>query len=166
MDAVTSKRQKKMSQQQERQVAKDLGGRTVAGSGAGRTSGGGDVRLRSEIRVECKVTEKDYFVLQYSDLRKIRDQAIRGGLEQPVMMIRFAVPRAMVFEYAIEPGIGQIGYIGTSRKRIKLELSDLQRMMLDHRSLTLSFDRDSWNIKLWADFLKEFQRNADNQHHI
>lgn len=169
MDAVTSKRQKKMSQQQEKNVAKEIGGRTVAGSGAGRTSGGGDVRLRAELRVECKVTEKDHFVLQYSDLRKIRDQAIRGGLEQPVLHIRFAVPRSMVFEYAVSPGNGcpmSVDHLMvTDRKRIRLALTTLQRLLLSNPNVTLHFGMDAWNIRPWADFLKELeQERADNQH--
>lgn len=169
MDAVTSKRQKKMSQKQEAGVAEDIGGRTVAGSGAGRTSGGGDVRLRAELRVECKVTEKDYFVLQYSDLRKIRDQAIKGGLEQPVMQVCFAVPRSMTFKYAISPGNGVPldvnNLMVTDRKRIRLALSNIQRLLLDHPNVTVHFGNDAWNIRSWTDFLKELeQERANNQH--
>lgn len=170
MDAVTSKRQKKMSQQQERRVAKEIGGRTVAGSGAGRTSGGGDVRARSELRVECKVTEKDYFVLRYEDLRKIRDQAIKGGLEQPVMQIKFAVPRSMVFEYAVCPGDGwplDIDHLMvTDRKRIRLALLTLQRLLLQNANVTIRFGIHAWHIRPWADFLKELEKqrasNKDN----
>jgi len=165
VDAVTSKRQKKMSQQQERQVAKDIGGRTVAGSGAGRTSGGGDVRLRSELRVECKVTEKDYFVLQYADLRKIRDQAIRGGLEMPIFQIRFAIPRSRAFDFAIIPSTSDAIDILTDRKRIKLSLSDLQRRLLCSPHVTIAFDTSLWDLKYWDTFLDELEKaSASNQH--
>lgn len=163
MDAVTSKRQKKMSQRQERQVAKELGGRTVAGSGAGRTSGGGDVRLRSKLRVECKVTEKPYFVLKYSDLQKIRDQAIKGGMEQPIMQIRFAVPRSREVDFAITPSLYDETTISTDRKRLKLILSDLQRRLLEEPHITVTIYNSTWDIKYWDAFLLE-QERADNQH--
>ncbi len=173
MDAVTSKRQKKMSQQQEKSVANDIGGRLVAGSGAGRTSGGGDVRLRSELRVECKGTEKDYFVLEHSVLKKIRDQAIRGGMEQPVLQIRFAVPRSMVFEYAVSPGNGEPfdtnSLMVTDRKRIRFTLVALQRLLLTHPNVTVHFGNspggDAWNIRPWAAFLKELEQERANDQH-
>ncbi len=164
MDAVTSKRQKKMSQAQEQKVAKDIGGRTVAGSGAGRTSGGGDVRKRAELRVECKVTEKDYFVLQFSDLDKIRRQAISGGLEYPVLHLRFAVPRSMVVEYAVEPGCQQAGcrVFVTDRKRIRISLADIQRELLHSSEIGVGFkigqEYQYWRIRHWPVFLDELEK--------
>lgn len=171
MDAVTSKRQKKMSLRQERSVAKDLGGRLVAGSGAGPTSGGGDVRKRFEIRAECKVTEKDFFVVQYSDLHKIQQQAIKGGLEQPVLQVQFAVPRTTAVKYAIEPGIYRDEMMAPyrGRKRIKIKLSDLQRELLHHPAVGLEFEVQGtlfyWKIRPWTDFMKELEQpHADGQH--
>ena len=160
MDAVTSKRQKKMSQRQEKKVAEDIGGRTVAGSGAGRTSGGGDVRKRFEIRAECKVTEKDYFVIKYTDLLKILNQAIKGGLERPVMQLRFAVPRSQTFEYAIEQGSRfPVPYKG--KKSIKIKLSDLQVELLHNEAVGLEFEFGGvsffWQIRLWTTYLKELE---------
>lgn len=168
MDAVTSKRQKKMSQRQEEKVAEDIGGRLVAGSGAGRTSGGGDVRRRAELRVECKVTEKDYFVLQYSDLDKIRRQAIAGGLEHPVLHLRFAVPRSMVVEYAVEPsssphGQGQANCCHIcDRKRFRLSLAQLQRDILNFGETYVAFrigqTYQYWRIRPWPTFLAELEK--------
>lgn len=163
MDAVTARRQKKMSQQQEQKVAEDLGGRTVAGSGAGRTSGGGDVRKRSEIRVECKFTEKNFYVLQLSDLVKIRNQAIMGGVELPVLQIRFMPPRAQAVEFAVEPGSGEDTVLTTDRKRMKLVLSDLQRYLLQGPVLSVWIANSCWDISYWTTYLKERER-ADDQH--
>lgn len=168
MDAVTSKRQKKMSQRQEARVAEDIGGRTVAGSGAGRTSGGGDVRKRYVIRAECKVTEKDYFVIQFTDLMKIQTQAIKGGLERPVMQVKFAVPRSQTFEYAIEPGT-RLPVSFKGRKRIKVKLSDLQVKLLNNEAVGLEFEFGAvslfWKVRLWTTFLNELeQERADDQH--
>lgn len=166
MDAVTSKRQKKMSQRQERQVAQDIGGRTVAGSGAGRTSGGSDVRKRGEFRVECKVTEKPYFILTYVDLCKIRDQAIKGGLEMPVFQIRFAIPRSRAYDFAVIPSEFDEVAISTDRKRLKLELSDLQRRLLCEPIVTIAINKSLWDIKYWDTFLDELEKHsANNQHH-
>ena len=165
MDAVTSKRQKKMSQQQEKRVAEDLGGRTVAGSGAGRTSGGGDVRKRFEIRAECKVTEKNYFVLQFTDLQKIWRQAIGGGLERPVMQVRFAVPRALAQEFAITPSTHGVVTLSTERKRLRLTLSDLQLKLLDTPVITVSINNSVWDIRYWTTFLKELEQERANDQH-
>jgi hypothetical protein len=152
-----------MSQRQEEKVAEDIGGRTVAGSGAGRTSGGGDVRKRAELRVECKVTEKDYYVLQYVDLDKIRRQAIQGGLEYPVLHLRFAVPRSSTFEYSIEPGCAKAGcrVFVTERKRIKLSLAEIQRELLGDSEIGVAFkvgqEYQYWRIRQWPVFLAELE---------
>lgn len=165
MDAVTSKRQKKMSQRQEKKLAEDIEGRTVAGSGAGRTSGGGDVRKRSVLRAECKVTEQSSYTIKFTDLLKIQDQAIKGGLEHPVVQVRFSVPRGGTFEYAIEPGARfPLPYKG--RKSIKVTLSDLQVRLLNEEAIGLEFDFGGvsffWKIRLWTTFMKEWEQRADD----
>lgn len=169
MDAVTSKRQKKMSLRQEKNVAKEIGGSLVAGSGAAKLSGGSDVRKRFDLRVECKVTEKTYYALTHADLRKIRDQALRGGLEQPVFQIRFEIPRGMTVEFAVCPGNGVPldvnNLMVTDRKRIRLELDTLQRLLLRHPNVTIHFGIDAWNIRPWPAFIQELEQRANDQHH-
>jgi len=85
----SNRRIRNLSQRQEKQAAKDVGGYTVAGSGAAKFSGGGDVRKQGELRIECKYTEKDYYDLKLSELKKIKLQALHGGLEQAVMQLEF-----------------------------------------------------------------------------
>lgn len=82
------KRIKKTSLQQESRMAKLVGGRTEANSGAAKFAGA-DVRKQGELRIECKFTESGSYRLKLSDLEKLRLQAIDGGLESPVFQIDF-----------------------------------------------------------------------------
>lgn len=102
MNARQSKRGKKISLQQERITAEELGGRTMAASGATRLGGGGDVRVQGKIRVECKFTEKDRYTLWYSDLRKLQKQAVKT-LEYPVLQFAFRHPNGHLVKYAVVP---------------------------------------------------------------
>ncbi len=167
MDAMTAKRQRKMSKKQEQNVADALGGKLVSNSGAERLSGGGDVRVRADVRAECKVTEKTFYVLKHSDLAKIRKQALWGGLETPIFHIRFAPPRATVQEFVITPGNG-VPFMSTDRKRMKLELSELSLALLkDPSGVTLDFGGDRWVLCSWGNYLanRENER-AGNQHDL
>jgi hypothetical protein len=80
---------RKTSQDQEQRVARDIGGRTMAASGACHTGGGGDARASGKTRVECKFTQQHHYVLKQDTLNKIELQAIRGGLETPVLQLEF-----------------------------------------------------------------------------
>lgn len=82
------KRIKKISKRQEELVAEELGASTQANSGATK-HGGADVRDLGVLRIECKFTEKKSYSLKLSELEKVRLQAIKGGLEEPVMQINF-----------------------------------------------------------------------------
>jgi hypothetical protein len=164
VDAVTAKRQRKMSQRQERHVAEALGGRTVSNSGAEKHSGGGDVRLRSDLRAECKTTEKTYYVLKHADLVKIRKQAIFGGMETPIFHIRFSPPRAIVQEFVITPGSGA-PFLSTDRKRMKLELDGITLALLSNPDgVTLDFDGDKWVLCSWSTYLAKREASAGNSH--
>ena len=83
------RRRKKISKRLEEKLAKEVGGVTTAGSGAAEFSGGADVRLQGELRIEHKFTESDTYTLKFSDLEKLRKQAIKGGLEEPVFVVEF-----------------------------------------------------------------------------
>jgi hypothetical protein len=162
MDKASARRQKKLSQKQEQKVASDVGGRIVAGSGAAKFSGGGDVRDRGNIRVECKYTEKPFFILQLSDLLKIKKQAIQGGLEEPVMQVSFLVRGGLSEDFAIVPTLdqeaGMYPALYTDRKRIKLQKADVQAHLVRFGKMAVSFRHQeemySFKILRWADYLQ------------
>ena len=102
MDARTGRRQKKISTRQERRAAEDVGGRTQPASGA-LPEAGGDVRKRGELRIECKYTDNDFYVLELATLEKVKLQAIKGGLEAPVLQIGFRDRFGRLDLYAVIP---------------------------------------------------------------
>jgi hypothetical protein len=85
MDARTSKMQKRISNKQERRMAKDLGGRVQPASGAMKNAKG-DVRKLGVVRGEAKYTSKESFILKKSELEKIVNEA---GLERAVLQLCF-----------------------------------------------------------------------------
>lgn len=76
---------KRVSQLQERNVAKEVGGRTVIASGALWASKA-DVRSE-DFLFECKTTEKDYYSLHCSTWNKIFTEATKDSLRIPAMVI-------------------------------------------------------------------------------
>lgn len=88
------------SQQQERRVAEELGGRTQPGSGSGDFAKG-DVRVKGEIRAECKTTSAASYSLKLADLVKIHREAALGKLEMPVMSVQFQGPVGTSHRYAV-----------------------------------------------------------------
>ncbi len=100
MDARQSRRGKRISLQQEKRAASDLGGRTMAASGALPMGGGADVRLMGKIRLECKFTEKNFYSLKVIELRKLRKQAEKV-LEMPVLQFAFRYPTGQLEQYAV-----------------------------------------------------------------
>lgn len=71
---------------QEKELAKRLGGRTTAASGAKDEKG--DVRVRGVARVECKTTKNKSFSVTLDMFRKIEDAALSAA-EVPVLMVEF-----------------------------------------------------------------------------
>lgn len=93
------------SDRQEASVAKDLGGKVQAGSGAPDFSKG-DVRVRDSnekigMRVECKTTSHKSYSLELATFRKIQAEAISGGMEIPVMQIEFQGQMGMSKKLAV-----------------------------------------------------------------
>jgi hypothetical protein len=76
------------SKLQEQRTAKDLGGYAHRGSGAS-DFGKSDARKPLDVRAECKTTTASSYILKLSDWEKIQGEALRGGLEAPVMQIEF-----------------------------------------------------------------------------
>lgn len=76
---------KKKSQKQEKQVAKEIKGKTTIASGALYFQKA-DVR-NDEFLVECKTTAKFYYSLKIDTWERINKQAIKDGMRIPVMCI-------------------------------------------------------------------------------
>ncbi len=86
---------KYLSNKQEKQVAKDIGGKTVIASGS-LWGMKGDSRSDT-ILVECKTTKRDSYRLTTDTWEKINSEAINDGLRLPVMCIEIAgVMKAVV----------------------------------------------------------------------
>ena len=76
---------RKISQKQEKSVAKDLNARTVVASGA-LWNAKADVR-NSQFLVECKTTEKDYYTITAKVWEKICKEANRDRMREPLLVI-------------------------------------------------------------------------------
>lgn len=76
------------SQQQERRVATELGGKVQKASGA-MEHAKGDVRVLGKMKVECKTTTQKSFSLTLAMMRKIRAEGMRDGGEGWAMQLEF-----------------------------------------------------------------------------
>jgi hypothetical protein len=88
------------SSTQEQRTATDLGGRAQKGSGS-TDFAKSDVRAPLDVRAECKTTSARSYTLKISDWEKIQGEALRGGLEEPVMQIEFQGPAGINKKLAI-----------------------------------------------------------------
>lgn len=78
---------KKVSQLQEKRVAKEVKGKVTISSGAIWCQKG-DVR-NDNFLIECKTTKKDNYIFKLSTWDKIKKEAIKDGLKSPAMCIEF-----------------------------------------------------------------------------
>lgn len=172
MDARTSRRQKRLSKQQEASIAHQVSGRTQANSGATRLGGGGDVRGNG-LRIECKYTENQTYNLSYKDLEKVRKQAIKT-LEWPVFLFGFRDARGSLETYCViqwrtDVKEGKPFDIDTDSQRISL-YKDFLRVALvsEGQRLRLTFRRNAvgWQYEVirWADFLVFLKSQQENEH--
>lgn len=169
MDARQARRGKRISLQQERRTAADLGGRTTAGSGAAKFSGGADVRVMGKTRVECKYTEKSQFVLKISELEKLRKQAIKS-LEYPVFQFAFREPSGRLQQYAVVPwneDSTQYSEWSTEKKSMTLEKTYLAAAVADgltkiafHVRGPTSLRSRYFRLLSWDDFVDRHKANA------
>lgn len=160
------KKIRKISNKQEKVATEELGMKMMPASGA-TTFGGGDGRLAGQLRLECKFTESDTYILHLSDLVKLRNQAIKGGLEYPIFQLEFK--KANKAKYAIVPKVGptplvfnffEVPVMTTYNKSIKLYSGDLLKMLGKSSPLmVIAFDRVPVLNKLefaiyeWNDFM-------------
>lgn len=158
MDARTGRRQKKISGRQERETARDLGGRTMPASGALPESGG-DVRKMGELRVECKYTDKDHYVLELSILEKVKLQAIKGGLEAPVLQLGFRDQYGRLDNYAILPWSPRLPRpalrIATDAKSTRLYHQQLRMGLVNGAKMAVCFGPSEFEVMHWDDYLNQ-----------
>lgn len=165
MDARQRRSIKKASLRQEKQTADDIGGRTQANSGATRLGGGADVRLPGQMRIECKFTEKDFYVLKLKELEKLRKQA-NQNLEVPVFQFAFKF-RSTMAKYAVT-GYGQtapptlmghLRWLGGASILIRHE--ELKKELLQYDLLLVELEGRTYQIWRWDDFLEKLQGRKD-----
>ena len=166
MDKFQSSRQKRMSQRQEKLAAEAVGGRTTAGSGAAKFSGGGDVRVAGKLRIECKFTEKTVFPLELATMKKIQMEALKGGLEQPVLQLTFiAKYTGAETSFAVRPHIPHSAdtevLADTDRKRIRLVKEEIQKLLLRDGETHIIFRKGDqkhvFDILPWHAFLNSLE---------
>lgn len=157
MDAFRSSRQRRESRSQEKRVARELGGRTQAASGATRLGGGADVRAPG-FRIECKYTEKDTYTLKLADLNKLKSQAVKT-LEQPVMQIEFRRgPVSLRHRFAL---VRRTSFPGASASSAGKSFPvELNRVLEQHAkklpwAVMFAGANEWWQLIDWLDFLKE-----------
>lgn len=170
MDQFQASRQKRISLRQEKNAAIDVGGQTTAGSGAAKTSGGGDVRKAGELRIECKYTEKNFFVLELAVMKKIQMEALRGGMEQPVLQLTFVAKyTGAETSFAIRPHVPHTTetnvLIETDRKRARLYKDEMLKFILRDGETHIIFkknkQRNVFDVLLWHDFLKTLEEEDE-----
>lgn len=170
MDARQSRRGKRISLQQEKSAAADLGGRTTAGSGAAKFSGGGDVRVMGKTRVECKYTENETYNLKLSELEKLRKQA-QKHLEFPVFQFAFKEISGRFTRYAVIPWDeteAPTSDLHTERQSmtfLKSELyvnltSDSLRRVVFHVREENSLKSKYFRVMPWDDFVERHNANV------
>lgn len=171
MDARTGRRQKRLSNKQEKRTAQDINGRVQANSGATRMGGGGDVR-GSGMRLECKYTEKDTFSLKHSELEKLRKQANKT-LEEPVFQFGFKNPYEMQM-YAVIPwnrvvdgsgGIADEIYdLDTAARSVSIGKGFARARAAEGARIRVTFREGAfgrqYEVMTWSDFLEERGMNA------
>lgn len=96
------KRNRRISNKQEVELAASLGGRTQPGSG-NQPGKKGDVRKRGEIRLEAKFTCAETFQLPLHELEKIAGECTPG--EKPIYVIDFlsSETKKLRGRYAVVP---------------------------------------------------------------
>ena len=94
--------QKKRSQEQELELAEELGAQMQKASGA-MAGSKGDVRKKGVIRIEAKYTEWSSYSLKLEDLHKISSEC--RGREKPIFVIDFVerTTRRLTDRFAVVP---------------------------------------------------------------
>ena len=158
-----TKRRRKLSNKQEQKATKELGLKMSPASGA-TMFGGGDGRLAGKIRLECKFTEADFYILKLEDLLKLRKQAIKGGLEKPIFQIefkgKFKSKYAVVEDYTLEE-MSLETWRETDKKQMILSAEELYSSLAPKRiifgklhAIGEEFNRHVFVIYEWNDFLR------------
>lgn len=119
---------KKKSNKQEKDVAKDVKGKTTIASGS-LWFQKADVK-NDRFLFECKITEKDYFTITSKIWGKLEKQAIKNGLREPVLVIDF---KDGLYRYAV------------------ISLSTLYNLNLEQKDIMIvdliKLDKDSFETK-------------------
>jgi Holliday junction resolvase len=118
------------SSAQEKKLAEDLDGKLTPNSGGLRTSASWKSDLYTEEeKIEAKITKKDYYVLKFSDLEKLREYAAKHRGRTPVFIFEFFGKEAYVVTFCTQfPE--NIEVIETTAKSIKLYREDLYKLSL------------------------------------
>lgn len=132
--------QQRRSRLQEKRIADELGGRTQSGSGSAWNTKG-DVRKLGDLRIEAKFTEKSEYKLKLDELLKLRDEAVKGGLETPVMQVEFVVG-GMSYKLAVMDYTLFYHWHGFSQERPVHQQecwTAARQLVLDHQGLHAFF---------------------------
>jgi hypothetical protein len=146
---------KKTATKRENQLAKDVGGRRHAASGAlwFRKSDASD----TDFQYEDKFTEKDYYTLSITSLKKIESEAKKVN-KLPVFRIGF-IQHSNTQDYVVlrkkDCNCDIPSWEYHCNKSTKIYLEDLQRCQntSNIEILMLSFGNDIYVVMMYRDFL-------------
>lgn len=93
---------RRLVKKQERAAAESIGGHVQKASGA-LPYAKSDAVANGKMRVECKLTRQNRFRLQFSVLDKIQLEALKGGLEDWALQLKFVRQGGISYDYAIIP---------------------------------------------------------------
>lgn len=159
------KKRRKLSNKQEEKVAEELGGKVMPASGALAHSKS-DVRVAGSMRIECKFTESDTYILKLADLVKIRNEAVKK-FEMPVFQIEFKGNNKAKYAIVARTNEDIVPMI-TFNKSLTLHSGDLFSMISKSSPVMgITFDRIPHSRKMdfviyeWNDFLNKVKVNND-----
>ena len=124
--------------------------------------------MAGELRIECKFTEKNFFPLELATMKKIQMEALKGGLEQPVLQLTFIAKfTGSESSFAIRPHIPHCEetevLAETGRKRIRLVKEEIQKLILRDGETHIIFKKGNqkhvFDILPWHDFLNSLEED-------
>lgn len=150
---------RKKSIKQEKEVASSINGKTVVASGA-LWGSKGDVRSE-EYLIECKTTQKSYYMLNKQTWSKIQKEALKDGMRIPVMCIYLEDGKHRLAIFNTKDFIEYNGYNDLTKNMMKIMCNTKSIRIYPNRNELVCFvsssctmDKElSLTIIPWEDFM-------------
>jgi hypothetical protein len=131
-----------LSSAQEKKLAEELNGKLTPNSGGMSTAASWKSDLYTdEEKIEAKITKKDFYILRFSDLEKLREYAAKHRGRTPVFIFEFFGKEAYNVTFCTGfPKNTEVKEIST--KSIKLYREDLYNHFLSAEFLGIKTTRN------------------------